>query len=643
MRGAVDPRKRSSPARVRGCARRVLAVVRALGGPRRAFGAAAQRIRQQGVGVVVTWAETLLRGDRLPASLDDYAEWVRDYDTLDQKMRHSLTKEIGSWSNLPLVSVIMPVHNPSPWMLREALDSVRAQLYPHWELCVADDRSTDPGVREILEDYSRRDSRIRVRWRETNGGIAEASNTALGMARGSWVALLDHDDLLAESALYALVREVRSAPSARLVYSDEDKINEAGLRFGPYCKPDWNLSLFRSHNLITHLAAFEKTLLHEVSGFRSGFEGAQDYDLCLRCVERLTPEQIRHVPRVLYHWRSHVGSTADESADAKPHAMRNGRKALQEHFDRLAIDARVELIGHGFRVHYARPSPAPLVSLIIPTRDRVHLIKKCVHSILEKTAYPAFEILIVDNGSRDEAALSFLQEAARLEKVRVLRVEGPFNFARLNNAGVRACRGEVIGLLNNDLEAIEPGWLDEMVSYAWQPDVGAVGALLLFPNGSVQHGGVILGTGGWAGHAHKGFPARSPGYAGRLSLASEFSAVTGACLVVRKKLYEEVGGLDEEHLAVACNDVDFCLRLRERGLRNVWTPFAKLLHHESASRGYEDTPEKAARFAAERAVMSERWGDKLLKDPCYSPNLTLDREDFSLARPPRTDWTGARL
>jgi GT2 family glycosyltransferase len=280
-----------------------------------------------------------------------------------------------------------------------------------------------------------------------------------------------------------------------------------------------------------------------------------------------------------------------------------------------------------------------MVTLIIPTRDRVDLLKRCVESLLRITEYPSFEVIIVDNGSTDRATLDFLEVAKSSSNVRVVRVEGPFNFPRLNNQAARIARGEIVGLLNNDLEVTESGWLKEMVSLACQPDVGAVGALLLYPNRLVQHAGVVLGIGGWAGHAHKGFPEVSLGYSGRLSLASEFSAVTGACLLVRKTLYEEVGGLDEK-LAVACNDVDFCLRLRGAGYRNIFTPFAKLLHHESASRGYEDTAEKKARFEAELAIMREKWGDKLRHDPCYNPNLTLQHEDFSLAWPPRVPPLG---
>jgi len=612
-----------------------------LGGPVGAWRAARRRIKEQGLGVFLSWTSALLgSGQRL--ARNDYSRWVARYETVDEKEQRRIREDIAAWDSPPFVSVLLPVFNPRPEFLSEAIASVRGQWYPHWELCVADDGSSDPRVRQLLTESAAGDPRIRIAWRDANGGIAAASNTALRTARGSWIVLLDHDDRLAENALYELVADIRRHPDVRMIYSDEDKLDARGRRFSPYFKPGWNFALLRSHNLVTHLAAYRRDLLEEAGGFREGFDGAQDYDLVLRCAERLSPGQIHHVPRVLYHWRSHAGSTASPAADAKPHAMLNGRRALQEHLDRSNIKGEVELIGHGFRVHYALPEPAPLVSLIIPTKDRVHLISRCVESLLEQTDYPDFEVVIVDNGSTDTAALDFLEAIRTHPNVRVLHSEGPFNFARLNNKAVRASRGSIVGLLNSDLEAIDPGWLREMASLAAQPDVGAVGAMLLYPDRRVQHGGIILGVGGWAGHAHKGFPEKHHGYAGRLSLVSEFSAVTGACLLVRKSLYEQLGGLDEEHLAVACNDVDFCLRLREAGYRNVWTPFAKFLHHESASRGYEDTPEKAARFEAEKAVMRERWGGKLLDDPCYNPNLTLESEDFSLAWPPRLEGSAAR-
>jgi len=333
----------------------------------------------------------------------------------------------------------------------------------------------------------------------------------------------------------------------------------------------------------------------------------------------------------------HSDSTA-QSVDAKPYAMLAGKKALNEHFQRQKINASAEISGHDYRVRYSLPAPPPMVTLIIPTRNGLQLLRPCIDGILKKTAYPNYEILIVDNASHDPETLQYFNELLSESRVRVLRDEHPFNYSALNNTAAKSAHGEVLGLLNNDLDVISPDWLSEMVGIAMQPKVGAVGARLWYPNETIQHAGVILGIMGGAGHAHKGFPKWNHGYVRRANLIQGLSAVTGACLVIRKAIYEEVGGLDETNLQVAFNDIDFCLRVREAGYRNVWTPYAELYHHESATRGRDDdTPEKQARFAKEVQYMTQRWGDQLLNDRAYSPNLTLDHEDFSLAWPPRVE------
>jgi GT2 family glycosyltransferase len=565
---------------------------------------------------------------------DNYKEWVKRYEA-NNKFYAEYVLNFKSADNAPLISVIMPVFNTQLPFLKMAIESVRNQIYPHWELCVADDASTDPKIKKILRDYQQLDKRIKVTFRNRNGGISVASNSALSLAEGQWLALFDHDDILPKNALLEVAQVILRNPHVRLIYSDEDKITKKGIRISPYFKPDWNLALLRSHNLITHLGVYHADTVKEIGGFRVGLEGAQDYDLALRLIEKLTPEQIFHIPKILYHWRIHPQSTADISANAKPYAMLNGERALNEHLQRVGTKARAELIGHGYRVHYELPLPRPRATLIILTRDKRDLLKRCIESILQKTEYSNYEILVVDNSSKELETFDYFADLEGRQVARIIRDDGDFNFSRLNNLGVRSATGEILVLMNNDLEVIDNCWLAEMVSLAIQPEAGAVGAKLLYPDGRIQHGGVILGIGGWAGHAHKGFPRRSLGYAGRLSLVSEFSAVTGACLALRKELFEKVGGFDEVELAVACNDVDLCLRLRKMGYRNVWTPNAKLYHHESASRGYEDTPDKKARFEAEKAVMMRRWGKQLQVDPAYNPNLTLDTEDFGLAWPPR--------
>ncbi len=567
---------------------------------------------------------------------NDYAEWIRRYDTLTDASRANMLHRVDHFSHRPLISVVMPTYNPKSEWLIAAIESVRKQIYPHWELCIADDASTDKTIRPILERYAREDSRIKVVFREQNGHISLASNTAIELASGEWIALLDHDDLLSEHALFWVADVINKDPNVGLIYSDEDKIVAEGKRINPYFKCDWNVDLFYSQNLITHLGIYRADILHHVEGFRVGFEGAQDYDLALRFIEHLEAKQIHHIPRVLYHWRVHGESTA-QSTDAKPYAMLAGEKALNEHFQRQKIKASAELVGFGYRVRYALPDDLPMVSLIIPTRNGLALIQKCVESILKKTTYPNYEILIVDNASDDPATLQYFDKLKTDMRVRVVRDERPFNYSALNNAAVKLTKGEVLGLLNNDLEVISPDWLSEMVSLALQPQVGAVGAKLRYLDNTLQHAGVITGVGGVAGHSHKYLPCREYGYFGRTIFIQSFSAVTAACLIIQKAIYKEVRGLNDLDLKVAFNDVDFCLRVREAGYRNVWTPYAQLYHHESATRGFEDTPEKRARFAKEVQFMKQSWGDLLLNDPAYSPNLSLDHEDFSLAWPPRLD------
>lgn len=627
--------------RVRRVAELAIPAIKHGGGLKNTFKKAIQLYRREGLaGIRRGFRIVAASGQTIPTlgsgeyDRNDYTEWVRRYDTLTDETRATMCARIDAFSHKPLISVVMPTYNPKPEWLIEAIESVRKQIYQNWELCIADDASTDKAIRTILERYAREDSRIKVVFREQNGHISAASNSALGQATGEWVALLDHDDLLTEHALFWVADAINRQPHAQLIYSDEDKIDDAGGRFGPYFKCDWNVDLFYAHNMVSHLGVYRKDLLNDIGGFRKGLEGSQDYDLALRCIERIKPHQIHHVPRVLYHWRMHAESTA-QSADAKPYAMLAGERALNEHFQRQKLNARAEFVNYGYRLRYALPDSPPMVTLIIPSRNGLQLIRRCVESIREKTTYPNYEILIVDNGSDDPATLQYFHELQAEAWVRVVRDDRPFNYSALNNATVKLAQGEVVGLLNNDLEVISPEWLSEMVSIALQPGVGAVGARLWYPNNTLQHGGVILGVGGIAAHSHKNLPRHQYGYFARASLTQSLSAVTAACLVIRKAIYEEVGGLNETDLAVAFNDIDFCLCVREVGYRNVWTPYAELYHHESATRGYEDTPEKQERFAREVQYMKQRWGDLLLNDPAYSPNLTLDHEDFSLAWPPR--------
>jgi glycosyltransferase involved in cell wall biosynthesis len=611
-------------------ARAVPAALKARGGAGGALKNVLSLYRRGGMDAVKQRLQMALRFNR-----NDYGLWVRRYDTIDEFRRERLEALCAGLLDRPTISIVMTTHNPKQKWLTEAIASVRRQVYPNWELCIADDASPDAAIRAILERYALEDERIKVVFREKNGHICAAANSALCLATGEWVALLDHDDLLPEHALLMVAEAIGRSPDVGLLYSDEDRIDEAGQRSSPCFKCDWNLELFRAHDMITRLGVFRRELITRLDGFRIGYEGSRDYDLALRVVELLKPEQIVHMPYVLYHRRVNSDSAASR-ATVKSHAQDAGVKALQDHLSRQGIDASAELTRSSFRrVRYRIPFPPPRVSLIIPTRNGFHLIRQCIESILSKTTYANYEILIIDNGSDDPETLGYLLSLNANPKIRVLRDDRPFNYSALNNMAVQHADGEYIGLLNNDIEVISPDWLDEMVGFAVQPDSGAIGACLWYPNDTLQHGGVVLGIQGVAGHAHKRIPRGSHGYFGRAVLPQWCSAVTAACLLIKKSIYLEVGGLNENDLKVAFNDVDFCLKVREAGYRNIWTPFAELYHHESATRGLEDTPEKHGRFAKEIEYMKRTWGDALVNDPAYSPNLTLHHEDFSLAWPPR--------
>jgi glycosyltransferase involved in cell wall biosynthesis/SAM-dependent methyltransferase len=564
---------------------------------------------------------------------NDYQAWIKLYDFFDENIINKIKTEINSFSKNPKISVVMPVYNAPLNFLKEAIHSVQNQLYDNWELCIADDASTDIEIRPLLEFYARQDARIKVIFRTENGHISAASNSALTLATGEFIALLDNDDLLPIHALYHVAKVIIENPDVALIYSDEDKIDIDNRRHSPYFKCNWNPDLQYSHNMFSHLGVYKHSLLKEIEGFKIGLEGSQDYDLLLRCTEKLNAKNIQHIPHVLYHWRVHPASTA-MSSEAKPYAMIAGERAINQHFERTGVKGRVELTGYGYRAHYFLPENPPLVSIIIPTRNAKTLVRQCIDSIRKLSSYPKYEILLIDNGSNE---VESIQEWEKLKKtgIRIIRDDGPFNYSALNNKAVLEARGEVIALLNNDTEVIESKWLEIMVAHALRPGVGAVGARLLYPDKTIQHAGVVLGLGGAAGHIHHRFHANAHGYFSRLQLTSSFSAVTAACLVVRRDLYLQVGGLDEVNLRVAFNDVDFCLRLNEAGFRTVYAADAMLYHHESASRGAEDDPIKAARFAQETAWMKSKWGNLIDNDPNYSPNLTLDHSDCSLAWPPR--------
>jgi len=555
--------------------------------------------------------------------ISNYNEWIKinEQDNLIVKYLEFT----------PLISIVVPTYNTEKKYLLEMIESVLAQTYNHWELCIADDASINNEMIEVLKKYESKYKNIKIIYRELNGHISQASNSALELATGEYIVFLDHDDTLAPNALYEIVKKLNENRELKLIYTDEDKIDENGVRYEPHFKSGWNPDMFLSQNYICHLTCIKKDIVDKLDGFRVGYEGSQDYDLLLRCIALIDDSQIDRVEKILYHWRAIKGSTALEAKE-KDYTHEAGYNALIDYVSHIDNNIRVEYgkLANTYKVVYPIPEAKPLVSILIPTRDGYDILYKCVESILAKTAYENYEILILDNETTCYKTLAYFEELKKYPNIQILEYHKPFNYSAINNFGVRYAKGKVLALVNNDIEVISSNWLTEMVSHAIRPDVGAVGAMLYYGNDMVQHAGVVLGIGGVAGHSHKFFHKESFGYHNRLKIVQNYSAVTGACLVVEKKLYEDVGGLNEVDLKVAFNDVDFCLRLLEKGYRNLWTPYAELYHHESISRGAEDTPTKRARFTKEVKYMQDRWSHYLDCDRYYNINLTNQNENFGL-------------
>jgi GT2 family glycosyltransferase len=560
----------------------------------------------------------------------EYAAWICKYDTPGDteieafKQRARLLGAEGK----PSISLLLRVCDSQERRLRCCLDSVLAQVWEHWELCVIANGSLSPFVMETVAEYANRDPRIRLVPPAPDRNALDVWTGALAEARGEFLALIDQNGALRPHSLLRVAECLAAEPGLGIVYSDEDRLDADGVRRDPDFKPDWNPDLLRSRNYAGDLTVFRTSLVHEAGGLRVGFEEDWGHDLILRCSELVLPRQIRHLPEILYHeWAS---------VDDAPTNATSGARAVIEHLQRIgsAAEVRASDLPPGlFHVRWPLPQPAPRVSVIIPTRDRVDMLRRCVESVLALSTYPDFELVVVDNGSTDRGALEYLQTLAGHECVRLLRYDAPFNFSAINNWAARQCTGQLLALVNNDVEVIACDWLEEMAGFAVRADVGAVGAMLYYPDNTIQHAGMLLGIGGIAGHVYAGKPRGYRGYQGRALVAQNLSAVTGACLMVRRELFEAIGGFDER-LPVEFNDVDFCLRLDRQGYRNVWTPFAKLYHHESASRVLEDA--SATRMREDGIVcMMRRWQGLLLDDPAYNPNLSLQDLDFGLAFPPR--------
>lgn len=550
-------------------------------------------------------------------SASEYQAWLlRHSPTADQVA--AMRVESRAFRYAPLISIITPVFNtPVPW-LEAAVESVLVQAYENWELILIDDASTDAATVAALPEFAGRDERIRVARLPQSGGISAASNEGLAGASGEFVGLFDHDDLLEPDALYQTAKLLQTHPDADLIYSDEDKLTEHGFD-APLFKPDWSPDFFLSYNYICHFTTLRRSIVDEVGGFRSQFDGAQDYDLFLRIVERT--QRIHHVPRILYHWRRSAFSTSD-NIRRKPKALEAGKSAIAEYLERRGEQAHVAVDWRTHAYWVKRDVIEPKkVCIIIPVRDGIPLLSRCIESIVSKTSYTDYEIVIVDNDSETQEAREFFARTRH----RILHFRGPFNFSAINNFAVERTQCPWLLFLNNDAEVIESDWLSVMVEHVQRPEVGAVGARLLYPDDTVQHAGVVLGVGGIAQHAFRGFPAEDPGVNRQLQVTRNYSSVTGACLLTRRDVFEEVHGFDEERLPVTFNDVDLCLKMRHAGYLIVYTPFAKLYHHESATR-------RRSVEALETDVMRERWPDLLERDPYYNPNLTRERADFSLGK-----------
>lgn len=569
---------------------------------------------------------SVLSGDNKPVR---YSDWIKKHLRTKKELEQQRQEK---FERSPRFSIVVPLYKTPRRYLEDMIESVKAQTYGKWELCLSDGSGPDSDVWQYLCEQKEQDHRIKIVCSEKPLNIADNTNAALQLATGDFVAFMDHDDVITPDALCECVRAFNKNPETEIFYSDEDKMSMDGKRFfEPHMKPDFNLDLLRTVNYICHLFVVKDSLLKKAGNLRAEYDGAQDYDLILRCIE--TSGNIYHIPRVLYHWRSHDKSTA-ENPESKAYAFDAGRRALQAHFDRVGIRAKVfqgEFPGL-YRTRYIRDYD-PLVSILIPNKDHTDDLKRCIRSIEEKSSYRNYEYIIIENNSVEEETFAcYRQLEAENPKVTVVRWNGKFNYSAINNFGEKAARGEYLLLLNNDTAIINEDCLEELLGYCMREDVGAVGARLYYEDNTIQHAGVVIGFGGIAGHCFVQQRRDTTGYCHRIICAQNYSAVTAACMMVKRSAFHKVGGLNEK-LKVAFNDIDFCLRLGKAGYRIVYNPYAELYHFESKSRGVEDTPEKMARFKQEIETFQETWPEILEKgDPYYNPNLSLDNPDFSLKR-----------
>ena len=560
-----------------------------------------------------------------------YQKWIRHH----LPDRNELEKQKKtSFGYRPKISLVVPLYKTPEKYLRRLTESFQEQTYSNWELCFSDGSGAQSPLTELLKELTAKDNRIKYVSHEESLQISENTNSAIEIATGDFIAFADHDDELTPNALFECVKAINEKPQTLVIYTDEDKMSMDGHKFfQPHFKPDYNPDLLCTVNYICHLFVVSRKVIEKVGGLRSEFDGAQDYDFVLRCVEAVKDEEICHIPKILYHWRCHEDSTA-ENPESKLYAFEAGRRAVQAHYERTGIHAEVfkgEYLGL-YRTKFIRDHD-PLISIIIPNKDHIDDLKRCMESIEQKSTYKNYEYIIVENNSTDSATFEYYKKLeAENPKVRMVYWDGVFNYSAINNYGASFAKGEYLLLLNNDTEIINPDCLEELLGYCMRKDVGAVGARLYYEDDTIQHAGVVIGFGGIAGHCFVQQKRGTTGYCHRIICAQDYSAVTAACMMVKKSAFDAVGGLSEE-LAVAFNDIDFCMKLRKAEYLIVYNPYAELYHYESKSRGLEDTPEKVARFNKEIATFEKKWPEILENgDPYYNPNLTLKSQDFSLKR-----------
>ena len=555
-----------------------------------------------------------------------YGPWYRAYIPTEETLE---TQRKQKFDYSPLISIAVPAYQTPVEFLRQMIESLIVQTYSNWELCIVNASPDNEEMQKVLAEYSAGDSRVRFCNLKENLGIAENTNRAFAMAKGEFVGLLDHDDLLAPNALYEIVKILQDHPQADALYTDEDKVTtELDEHFQPHLKPDFNLDLLRSNNYICHFFVVRKSIVEKAGGFRKEFDGAQDYDFIFRCTENAG--EVLHVSEILYHWRTHKASTADNPA-SKMYAFEAGKRAIEAHLERTGTKGEVshtQDLGF-YRVKYPVQGK-PLVSVIIPNKDEKETLQTCLEMLEKNTGYQNFEIIIVENNSTTDEIFRYYKELSRNRKIHLLRWGKEFNYSAINNFAVAHAKGEYLLFLNNDVKSINPDWLEEMLGVCQRPEVGGVGAKLIYPDNTIQHAGCVIGMGGIAGHMFVDMPADRTGYLHKASLLQDMSAVTAACLLMKKEVFEQAGGFTEE-LAVAFNDMDLCLKVRKNGYLIVYDPYAKLYHMESKTRGAEDSKEKVRRFQTEIEYMRCHWIDILKNgDPCYNKNLSLTKWNYSL-------------